>query len=105
MDIGAVIEGILKSPFIILGWLIVGALAGEIARRLMGRPDQSGCRDIVLGIAGAVVGGFIARFIGVDTPESGITLVIANLVIATIGAAVLIFIGGLISGRGPKVKA
>ena len=103
--IGDMVAWVLKSPFIILGWLIVGAVAGDIARRLMGRPDQSGCRDIILGIAGAIVGGFLASIIGVNTPDGGITLVLVNLVIAIAGAAALIFIGGLISARGPKVKA
>lgn len=98
--IGDMIQWIISAPFVILGWLIVGALAGDIARRIMGRADQSGCRDIILGIAGAVVGGFLASIIGVNTPDGGIMLVVVNLLIAIVGAAVLIFIGSLISGSG-----
>ena len=102
--IGDMIAWILKSPFIILGWLIIGAVAGDIARRIMGRADQSGCRDLILGIAGAFVGGFLASIIGVNTPDGGISLVLVNLLIAIVGAAVLIFIGGLISGSGRKAR-
>ncbi|QPC85267.1 GlsB/YeaQ/YmgE family stress response membrane protein [Phototrophicus methaneseepsis] len=94
------IEWIVTAPFIVLGWIIIGAIAGDLARRFMGRPDRSGCLDFVLGIAGAIIGGFLASIIGVNTPDGGIALVIVNLIIATIGAAVLIFIGSLFTGRG-----
>jgi len=98
--IGDMIGWIVSAPFIIIGWLIVGAIAGDLARRLLGHKDQGACRDFVLGIAGAIIGGFLASLIGVNTPDGGIMLVIVNLAIAVIGAVILIWIGDLISGRG-----
>lgn len=97
--IGAFIGGIISAPFILIGWLIVGLLAGDIARRLMGRPDRGGCSDLVLGLAGAVVGGFIGGAFGVDFNQGGLQLVIINLVMATIGACVLIGLSRLLGRR------
>lgn len=97
---------ILKSPFIIVGWLIVGAVAGDLARRFMGSKDQGCLSDWLLGILGAMVGGFIASIFQVDTPDGGIGAVLASLVVATIGAAILIFIRRAVTGnRAAKAKS
>ena len=86
------ISWIVSAPFIILGWIIVGAIAGEFARRMTGSPDESFLSDLGLGIIGAIVGGFIAGILGLGLPSGGLPLVIANLFVATIGAAILIVI-------------
>ena len=96
--IGDVIEAILKTPFIIVGWLIVGAIAGDLARRIVGSGDRGYFSDLLLGIFGAIVGGFISNFF-IDSPDGGLGLVIVNLVVATIGAIILIMIGRALSGN------
>lgn len=82
----------------IIGWIILGLIAGALAKLIM--PGNQGGGIIVtmlLGIVGAVVGGFLFSAIsGQGIGESGI---IMSLVIATIGALVVLFIWGLITGR------
>ena len=76
----------------ILLWLILGAVAGWIADMIM-KSDHGVIEDIILGIVGAFVGGFILNFLG----QSGVTgFNIYSLVVAVIGAVVLIFLGRLI---------
>ncbi len=88
------INWVLSAPFICIGWLIVGAIAGALARTIMGRRDAPIVMDIILGIAGAVIGGFVAGLlnVGPGPNDSGLGLVLVNLVIATVGAVVLLFI-------------
>lgn len=85
----------------ILGWIILGLIAGALAKLIM--PGKQGGGIIVtmlLGIVGAVVGGFVFSLIsGQGIGESGI---IMSLVIATVGALLVLFIWGLITGRGNR---
>ena len=76
----------------ILLWVILGAVAGWIADIIM-KSDHGVIEDIILGIVGAFVGGFILNFLG----QSGVTgFNIYSLIVAVIGAVVLIFLGRLI---------
>ena len=76
----------------ILLWVILGAVAGWIADMIM-KSDHGVIEDIILGIVGAFVGGFIFNFLG----QSGVTgFNIYSLIVAVIGAVVLIFLGRLI---------
>jgi uncharacterized membrane protein YeaQ/YmgE (transglycosylase-associated protein family) len=54
---------------------------------------------LILGLIGAFVGGIVASILGFSKPTGGITLVVVNLVIAIVGAAVLIFLGRMVRGR------
>lgn len=95
-----VVNWIISAPFICCGWLIVGALAGALARRVMGSQDRPLVSDIILGLAGAVVGGFLVNLLNLaPRTGGGLTMVIINLVVAIFGAIVLIGIGRLIRGR------
>ncbi|MCB9455464.1 MAG: GlsB/YeaQ/YmgE family stress response membrane protein [Anaerolineaceae bacterium] len=76
-----------------MGWLIVGAIAGALARRFMGAKDRPLVNDIILGLLGALVGGFVASLFDLYKPDGGLGLVLVNLVVATVGAMILIFIG------------
>jgi uncharacterized membrane protein YeaQ/YmgE (transglycosylase-associated protein family) len=91
------INSIVSAPFICIGWLIVGAIAGALARTIMGRRDSPILMDIILGIAGAIIGGFVAGLLGVgpSPTDSGLGLVVINLIIATVGAVILLFVGRL----------
>lgn len=92
------ITDIVTSPLVCCGWLIIGAIAGALARRVMGAKDRPLLSDIILGLIGALVGGFIASLVNIGGPESGLGLVFANLLIATFGAMVLIAIGRMLRG-------
>ncbi|MCK6580379.1 MAG: GlsB/YeaQ/YmgE family stress response membrane protein [Anaerolineae bacterium] len=98
MDIGQGISELLKAPFICIGWIIVGALAGIIAHNIM-RSNASLIVDIILGLLGAVVGGFVLNIFGVGRPEGGIVGVIASLIVAVIGGVIIIALWRLIRGR------
>ncbi|MEI6499863.1 MAG: GlsB/YeaQ/YmgE family stress response membrane protein [Armatimonadota bacterium] len=72
----------------ILGWIILGGLAGWIASALTGSAD--GClMDIVIGVAGAIIGGFIFSLLG-HAPV--MTLSLGSLFVAVVGAVVLLLV-------------
>ncbi len=76
----------------LLLWLVLGALAGWIAGMIM-KSTHGMVEDIVLGIIGAFVGGFMMRLLG----QQGITgFNFYSLFVAVFGAVVLIFLGRLI---------
>ena len=74
----------------IILWIIFGALAGWIASLVMKTNAQQGfLMDVVIGIAGAFIGGFIMSAIG----GAGVTgFNIGSLLVAILGAIVLLFI-------------
>ena len=74
----------------ILSWIIVGALAGWIASLIMGTNDQQGCLlDIVVGIVGAFIGGFVMNLLGFGT-FTGFNL--WSIIVAIVGAVILLAI-------------
>ena len=77
----------------ILTWLIVGLIAGVLASLAMGGTGYGIIGDIVIGIVGAFVGGWLFRTLGVTVPLGGIA---GTIVVAFVGAVVLLFIIRLI---------
>ncbi len=79
----------------ILGWIVIGLLAGGIAKLLMPGKDPGGCIiTILLGVAGALLAGFIGKSVGwYDSNEA------AGFIAAVIGAFILLFIYRLIARR------
>ena len=76
----------------IILWIILGAIAGWIAGLIM-ESSHGIIEDIILGIIGAVVGGFILNAIG----QQGVTgFNFYSLFVAVFGAIVLIIIGRLV---------
>ncbi len=72
----------------ILGWIIVGLIAGALGKLIMPGDDPGGIIvTILLGIAGAFVGGFLASLIGIGSGN-----IIVTIIIATIGAIILLAI-------------
>ncbi|MBL8133852.1 MAG: GlsB/YeaQ/YmgE family stress response membrane protein [Anaerolineae bacterium] len=63
------------------------------------RSNASLIVDIILGLLGAVVGGFVLNLFGVGRPEGGIVGVIASLIVAVIGGVIIIALWRLIRGR------
>jgi uncharacterized membrane protein YeaQ/YmgE (transglycosylase-associated protein family) len=70
----------------IISWLILGLIAGFIASKIVNRTGSGLVMDIVLGVIGAFVGGWIFSYFG----HTGVTgLNIPSLIVATIGALVV----------------
>lgn len=76
----------------LLTWIIVGLIAGVLASFVMGGGFGI-IGDIVIGIVGAFLGGWIFRTLGVHSPLSGLA---GTILVAFIGAVVLLFIIRLI---------
>jgi uncharacterized membrane protein YeaQ/YmgE (transglycosylase-associated protein family) len=73
----------------IILWIIIGALAGWIGSKIMGTDRaQGGFANIIIGIIGAVVGGFITRALISD--DAGNNGLIASFLVALVGACVVI---------------
>ena len=74
----------------IIMWIIVGALAGWIGSKIMGTDGrQGGLANIIIGIVGAVIGGFVARAaFGDSSSNNGL---IASFFVALLGACIVIF--------------
>ncbi len=81
----------------IILWIVFGALAGWIASVIMKTDSNQGTMmDIVMGVVGAVVGGFLMGLIG----QPGVTgFNFYSLVVAIIGAIVVIYIGRMMRNR------
>ena len=80
----------------IIAWVILGLIAGFIASKIVNKSGQGFFIDLVLGIVGAIVGGFIFSTLG----ASGITgLNLYSMVVAVIGAVVVLVIYHMVSGR------
>jgi len=82
----------------ILSWVVVGLLAGWLAG-LVVKGGGYGCiGDIVVGVVGGLLGGFLAsHFFGIGDPMSGINW--ESILIAFVGAVILVIILRLVSGR------
>lgn len=81
----------------IIAWIIIGALAGWIASKLAGRDGQMGwVANILVGIAGAIVGGLVMALLG----GSGVTgFNLYSILVAVGGALLLLFILNAVQRR------
>lgn len=81
-------------------WIVIGALAGWIGSKIMRTDARQGALvNIVVGVIGAVVGGFLARGMMGDMP--GNNGLITSFVIALLGACLVIFVWKLLMRRWP----
>lgn len=71
----------------IIGWLILGLIAGFIASKIINKTGEGIILDIVLGIVGAVVGGFLFSLVGA-APVTGLN--VYSMIVAVIGAIVVL---------------
>lgn len=78
----------------IIWFLIIGALAGFIAGKVMKGGGFGLWVNLAVGIVGAVVGGFIFGLLGIDTDG-----LIGSLITATVGAIVLLWIVDLVKKK------
>ena len=78
----------------IIWWIIVGVIAGWATGKIMKGEGYSFWADMLLGIAGALFGGFVAGHLGLHY-----TGLLYTLVVAIIGAIIIVFLFRLITGR------
>jgi uncharacterized membrane protein YeaQ/YmgE (transglycosylase-associated protein family) len=79
-----------------LYWILLGLVAGTLAKFLVPGRDPSGCVvTIALGIIGAFIGGFIGTRLGWGTVSAG-TFDFRSVALSTLGAIVLLLIGRLV---------
>lgn len=83
----------------LLTWLIVGLVAGVLASLVMGGTGYGIIGDIVIGIIGAFVGGWLFSALGVASPLGGLA---GTILVAFIGAVVLLFLLRLIRRGGRR---
>ena len=78
-----------------LVWIIIGGIAGAIAKALMPGRDPGGCIiTIILGIAGAVVAGYLGQALNLYKPGDRV-----GFIGAVIGAFIILFIYRMIASR------
>jgi uncharacterized membrane protein YeaQ/YmgE (transglycosylase-associated protein family) len=77
------------DPGSILVWALIGLVAGFLASRVMLGHGMGLLGDIVVGIVGAIAGGFLARYLGVTTAATSHSIV-ADVIIAFLGAVILL---------------
>ena len=78
-----------------IAWIVVGAIAGFLASQVM-RAREGLLMMVVLGIVGALVGGFVAERVFKMGDVNGIN--VESIVIATLGAIAVIFVVHLATG-------
>ncbi|WP_346838197.1 GlsB/YeaQ/YmgE family stress response membrane protein [Microbulbifer sp. SAOS-129_SWC] len=82
----------------IFSWIILGLIAGALAKWIMPGPDPGGwIVTIVIGIVGAFIGGWVGSFVGIGGPVSGFGL--GDIVTATIGAIIFLFLYRMLKRR------
>jgi uncharacterized membrane protein YeaQ/YmgE (transglycosylase-associated protein family) len=81
----------------VIGWIVLGLIAGFISSKIVDKQGQGFFLDIALGIVGALVGGFLyAQFLGGE----GITGInIGSIIVAIVGSIIVLFVYNLVMGR------
>jgi len=80
----------------ILSWLILGLIAGFISSKIVNKSGEGLIMDVVLGIVGAVVGGWVFSFFG----HTGVTgLNIPSMIVAVIGGVIVCVLYNLVFRR------
>lgn len=73
-----------------LGWIIIGGLAGWIASKIKGTDEQQGLvLNVLVGVAGGLIGGFLLDLIGVDVAGGGL---IFSFLTCLLGSVILLTI-------------
>ena len=83
----------------LVGWIVVGLIAGGLARWIV-KDDRTGCiYTMIVGVLGAIIGGWLMATID----EDGVTgFSLRSIVVAAIGAVLLLLVLQAIAGRGPR---
>jgi uncharacterized membrane protein YeaQ/YmgE (transglycosylase-associated protein family) len=84
-----------------LSWIVVGLIAGALARWIV-KDNRSGCiYTMIVGVIGAVIGGWLMSLID----EEGVDdFSIRTIIVAAVGAVLLLLLLQAISGRRPRSR-
>jgi uncharacterized membrane protein YeaQ/YmgE (transglycosylase-associated protein family) len=80
----------------LIAWIVVGLVAGWLAGLVMKGSGYGLLGDLVLGLIGALFGGWLVGLVAPAAEPSGF---VGSIVVATIGAVVLVFIARTVRGR------
>jgi uncharacterized membrane protein YeaQ/YmgE (transglycosylase-associated protein family) len=80
----------------IIGWIVLGLISGFIASKIVNRAGSGVLLDLILGIVGAVVGGYIFNAVG-GVGITGFNLY--SMLVAVVGAIVVLLIYHAVAGR------
>lgn len=81
----------------ILGWIVLGLISGFIASKAVSGRGSGCLADIALGLIGAVIGGWLFSYFGHTDP---MRFSLTSMVIAIIGAVIVLLVWHAITGRG-----
>ena len=85
----------------ILAWIVLGLIAGFIASKIVNGTGEGALLDIVLGVVGAVAGGWLFNTFG----ASGVTgLNIYSILVSVVGAVVVLFLYHALTGRTGRTR-
>jgi len=82
----------------LLAWLVVGLIAGWLASMVMRGGGYGLIGDIIVGVVGALIGGFLAATL-LKIPDAVNGINVTSILVAFIGAVILIAILRMVSGR------
>ena len=85
-----------ETQMSIIGWIVLGLIAGFIASKIVNKQGEGVILDIVLGVVGAVVGGYLFSIFGAKGVD-GVN--IYSMFVAIVGAVVVLIIYHAITGR------
>lgn len=77
-----------------IAWIVIGIVAGWLAEQIM-KTDMGLLMNLGVGIAGALIGGFLMGLVGLSGPDDGF---IWSIVVATLGAVLLLFVVNKVKG-------
>jgi uncharacterized membrane protein YeaQ/YmgE (transglycosylase-associated protein family) len=81
----------------IIAWIILGLVAGFVASKIVNHTGEGTILDIVLGVVGAVVGGFVFNAVGAKGVDG---FNIWSMFVAAVGAVLLLVLKHAVMGRG-----
>ncbi len=86
----------------LLGWIVVGLLAGGLARWIV-KDDRTGCiYTMIIGVLGAIIGGGLMSLIDAEGVDD---FSLRSIGVAAIGAVLLLLVLQALAGRGPRRAA
>ena len=82
----------------IVAWIVVGLIAGWLASQVMRGGGYGLIGDIIVGVVGALIGGFLAATL-LNMPDAVNGINVTSILVAFVGAVILIAILRMVSGR------
>ena len=90
-------NAVVATPYMgVISWIVLGLIAGFIGSKIVNRTGEGFILDIVLGVVGAIIGGYLFTILGTN----GVTgLNMWSLFVAVIGAIVVLVLYHAVVGR------